>query len=197
MVLPQGRSWQVSCYHCPGETTMRCNWTLLVLALTATATAQAANWPHWRGPFFNGATDEKNLPASWSKTENVAWTADLAGAAAATPIVWEDRLFLSGVDQARDTLQAMCFDRTSGKLLWRHDVGKGIRRDSGSNYASASPVTDGKLAIFLYGNGELVCFDVAGAPRWARNIQKDYGPFAFYWTIGTSPSSSIWRIRAI
>ena len=113
--------------------------------------------------------------------------AELAGAAAATPIVWEDRVFLSAVDVAKDTLQAMCFDRVRGKLLWNREVAKGIRQDSGSNYASASPVTDGRLAIFLYGNGDLVCLDFAGGRRWARNIQKDYGPFAFYWTIGTSP----------
>jgi outer membrane protein assembly factor BamB len=153
----------------------------------AAAPAQAANWPHWRGPYFNGASEETNLPSSWSKTENIAWTADLPGAAAATPIVWDDRVFLSGVDEAKDTLQAMCFDRARGTLLWNHEVGKGIRRDSGSNYASASPVTDGKLAIFLYGNGELVCFDFAGNRLWGRNLQHDYGPFAFYWTIGTSP----------
>ncbi len=166
---------------------MRYNWVLLVLALMAAAPAQAANWPHWRGPYFNGASEETNLPSSWSKTENIAWTADLPGAAAATPIVWDDRVFLSGVDEAKDTLQAMCFDRARGTLLWNHEVGKGIRRDSGSNYASASPVTDGKLAIFLYGNGELVCFDFAGNRLWGRNLQHDYGPFAFYWTIGTSP----------
>jgi outer membrane protein assembly factor BamB len=172
----------------PKETlTVKCNWVFLILALTAAAETQAANWPQWRGPSFNGATDEKNLPSHWSKTENIAWSDDLAGAAAATPIVWDDRVFLSGVDQAKDTLLAMCFDRVGGKLLWSHEVGKGIRRDSGSNYASASPVTDGQLVIFLYGNGDLVCFDVAGSRRWTRNIQKDYGPFAFYWTIGTSP----------
>ncbi len=87
------------------------------------------------------------------------------GTAAATPIVWEDRIFLSGVDEANDTLQAMCFDRVRGRLLWNHHVAKGIRRDSRSNYASASPVTDGQLAIFFYGNGDLVCFDFAGGRR--------------------------------
>ena len=86
-----------------------------------------------------------------------------------------------------DTLQAMCFDRTNGRLLWSRDVAKGIRQDAQSNYANPSPVTDGKLVIFFYGNGDLVCFDVAGERRWARNIQQDYGPFAFFWTFGGSP----------
>ena len=34
-----------------------------VVALLAAMTSQAAasDWPQWRGPFFNGATDEKDL----------------------------------------------------------------------------------------------------------------------------------------
>ena len=84
-------------------------------------------------------------------------------------------------------LQAMCFDRVSGKLLWSHDVAKGVRQDSRSNKASSSPATDGKLVVFFYGSGDLVCFDLDGGRRWARNIQQDYGPLAFFWTFGGSP----------
>lgn len=156
-------------------------------ALTIASFAHATDWPQWRGPFFNGSTDERGLPAKWSTTENVAWSADLPGEAASTPVIWRNRLFLSGVDAARDTLQAMCFDAAGGKLLWKHDVGKGIRQDARSNFAAASPATDGQRVIFFFGSGELVCFDFEGGRRWARNIQKDYGTFAFNWTFSSSP----------
>jgi outer membrane protein assembly factor BamB len=66
-------------------------------------------------------------------------------------------------------------------------VAKGIRQDARSTYASASPVTDGRMAIFFYGNGDLVCFDADGNRRWARNVQKDFGQFAFGWTFSSSP----------
>ncbi len=161
--------------------------SIVILILAAACPAQAGNWPQWRGPFFNGSTDEKNLPSQWSKTENVAWSADLPGAAASTPVVWGNRVFLSGVDSARDVLQAMAFDRASGKLLWNHDVAKGIRRDQRSNYAASSPLTDGKMAVFFFGNGDVRCFDTEGNLRWSRNLQKDYGPFAFLWTFSSSP----------
>jgi outer membrane protein assembly factor BamB len=162
-------------------------FTFLVLLLTGVSLAQAGNWAQWRGPNFDGSTDEVDLPTEWSQTENVAWSADLPGAAASTPIIWEDRVFLSGVDSANDMLQAMCFDRRDGKLLWKHDVAKGIRKDYRSNFAAASPVTDGKLVVFFFGNGDLVCYDMQGQRQWARNLQEDYGEFAFMWTFSASP----------
>ena len=141
---------------------VKCSKMLLAMTplviLSATSAVCASDWPHWRGPFFNGSSDEKNLPSQWTTTEDIAWSAALPGAAAATPIVCGDYVYVAGIDAAKDTLQASCFDRRSGKLLWQHDVAGGIQKDNRSNYASSSPVADGKLAIFFYGNGELVCF---------------------------------------
>jgi outer membrane protein assembly factor BamB len=167
--------------------------TMLTIALitaisTAAATLRAGDWPQWRGPNFNGSTDEKNLPSDWSRTENIAWIAPLPGDAASTPIVCGDRVFLSGVDSDKDTLVALCFDRADGKLLWRHDVAEGTRRDERSNFAAPSPATDGDRVIFFYSNGDLISFDFDGKREWARNIQQDYGTFAFGWTFSSSPT---------
>jgi len=128
----------------------------LLLALVTISAAQAGEWPHWRGPFFNGSTDETNLPSKWSKTEGIAWSIELAGSSAATPIIWQDRVFLSGVDTERNTLVAACYERTSGKRLWQHDIAEGIGRDRKSTYAAPSPVTDGQRVIFFYSSGQLV-----------------------------------------
>ncbi|UCG60058.1 MAG: PQQ-binding-like beta-propeller repeat protein [Phycisphaerales bacterium] len=161
---------------------------LLSCALFSASVAGAGNWPHWRGPHFNGSSEEKNLPSSWSKSDGIAWSVELAGCSAATPIVWDDRVFLSGVDTDRDMLLAMCFDRTNGKSLWQHDIAEGIRRDRRSTFAAASAVTDGTVVVFFYSTGELVAFDLAGQRRWRRNICEDYGSFAFLWTFASSPT---------
>ncbi|MBN2473660.1 MAG: PQQ-binding-like beta-propeller repeat protein [Pirellulales bacterium] len=159
----------------------------VVLLLLATSWVEASDWPQWRGPFFNGSTDETDLPSQWSTTENIAWTAELPGCAAATPIISGDWVFLSGIDAERNVLQAMCFGRTDGMLRWRHDVAEGTRKDYRSTLAAPSPVTDGKLAVFFYSNGDLVCFDLDGKRLWGRNIQEDYGTFAFLWTFSSTP----------
>jgi outer membrane protein assembly factor BamB len=157
------------------------------MTLLIATTVSAAEWPNWRGPNYNGSTDETNLPAKWSTTENIVWAADLPGSSAATPIVWQDHVFVSSTDTEIDTLKAICFDRTSGKLLWQHDVAKGIGKDYRSTYSAPSPVTDGKLVVFFYGNGDLLAFDFAGKKLWSRNVQQDYGAFAFLWTFSSSP----------
>lgn len=153
---------------------------LMSFAVTST---YAENWGQWRGPNFNGSSDERNLPTSWSRTENVAWRADLPGPSAATPVVWDNRILVSTTELSTDTLKAMCFNQTNGELLWMHEVSKGIGQDYRSTYSAPSPVTDGKRAIFFFGDGDLVCYDMDGKQQWRKNM----GPFAFLWTFSTSP----------
>src|SRR6266496_3497606 len=66
-----------------------------VAAIALTASLSAADWPQWRGPRGNGATDEKNLPVKWSATENVAWKATIGGLGVSSPIVAGDRVFVT------------------------------------------------------------------------------------------------------
>ncbi len=148
----------------------------------------AENWAHWRGPAFNGSSPETGLPTTFSATENVQWIAPMPGPAAATPIIWGDHVFISSVDQVSRTLLAICLDRKDGNVRWRHEVAPGIHKDDRSNFASGSPTTDGKRVYFYYGNGDLVAYDFDGQKAWARNIQKEYGQFAFLWTFSSSPT---------
>ena len=170
---------------------------LLLSGAGALPAARAQDWPNWRGPQFNGsAPGAKNLPVKFSPTEGVKWAADMPGPSAATPAIYGDRVFVSSTDLKAETLVAICLDRATGKERWRHAVGTGymsggegnkIRRDERSNYASPSPVTDGKRVVFFYGNGDLAAFDLDGKKLWQRNLQQDYGDFAFQWTFSSSP----------
>lgn len=159
---------------------------LIMLLAWGTTLATAENWPQWRGPSFNGSSPEKNLPEEWSKT-NVTWNVSLPGPSAASPVVWEDHVFVSSTDLSNKTLLALAIDRRQGKVLWQHQIAEGIRRDRQSTFSASSPVTDGQRTIFFYSTGDLVAFDFAGNKVWSRNIQADYGPFAFLWTFSSSP----------
>src|SRR5438477_219801 len=98
---------------------------LLVLACLLSTlwslSALGGNWPAWRGPSGNGACDERELPESWSATENVTWKAPLPGPGNSTPIIWGDRVFLTCAIDKGAKRSVICFDR-DGKVLWRGDT---------------------------------------------------------------------------
>jgi outer membrane protein assembly factor BamB len=159
---------------------------LSLAAIVFALPAAAENWPQWRGPKLNGSSEAKNLPEELDKA-SAAWAVKLPGSGAGTPIIWENRIFLSSLDQQSQKLLAMCLDRKDGRVLWRKEVGQGNFTNNRNNMASPSPLTDGKTVWFYYGNGDLAAFDVDGNPLWSRNIQKDHGDFYYQWTYGSSP----------
>jgi outer membrane protein assembly factor BamB len=150
------------------------------------AAAQAENWAQWRGPNFNGATAEKGLPQTFSKTENVAWVTPLPGPSSATPIIWGDKVFVSSTDSESGKLMALCLSATDGKVLWKKFLGKDGKMQ-GNNFAGPSPVTDGKRVVFLYASGDLAAFDFAGNQLWARNLIKEFGSFCLKYGYNSSP----------
>jgi outer membrane protein assembly factor BamB len=162
--------------------------SLLAAACGLALTTRAQNWPHWRGPSYNGSSPATGLPTQFSTTENVAWALPLPGPSAATPIIWGDYVFVSSTDTSARTLVALAIDRRTGKARWQHKIADTLQKDRQSNYASPSPATDGKRVIFFYGNGDLAAFDFEGERLWARNLQTDYGEFAFQWTFSASPT---------
>ena len=163
-----------------------------------------ANWPNWRGPNFDGsATGVFKYPTVFSPELAVRWSHELEGPSASTPVVINDRVFLSGTrlaieGESEPDLLAICIDRKSGDSLWIKSAGSGyqpgdkdgniLQLDSRSNYSSPSPVASSTEVVFFYGNGDLVCFSHDGDLKWRRNLQADLGDFCFQWTFSASPT---------
>ena len=164
-------------------------WSIVVFGivlLTTVGSAVAENWPHWRGPRNDGTSPETNLPVKWSKTENILWRLPLPGPAGATPVVWEDRIFLTSAEG--DELVLLCVS-TEGKILWKRTLGSGNRvvRGGEGNSASPSPSTDGRHVWAFVSTGDLACYDFEGAEVWRTNLQERYGHFKLYFVMASTP----------
>jgi len=145
----------------------------LPLLLTLLAVGADANWPHFRGPHYNGVSDAISTPTTFSPEKNVKWVADLPGESASTPVVWGEHIFVSMQRDKDRRLLAICLDRGTGKVKWETECGRGEKKNAyGNNTASPSPVTDGKHVVFTFGTGELHCFDFDGKPLWKRHIRE-------------------------
>lgn len=189
---------------------MRTNYRVLATLLAAislTGTARAENWPSWRGPTGMGVSTEKDLPVKWSPTENVSWKVALPAPGNSTPIIWEDRVFIT---QAHDLTQwppktpsnfaggssagghaiarkrsVMCFGRADGKLLWQGDTtyDEPEMTHPTNPLCSASPVTDGERVIACLGSAGLVCYDLDGKLLWKYEV----GKLEHLWGTASSP----------
>ena len=166
-------------------------WTgFLIIWLAFSLNALASDWPRWRGPFQNGSSDEKNLPASWSEKENIKWITPLPGPSGSTPIICAGRIFVSSADANSKDLLALCCDAKDGKEMWRKKLATANTdwpKSFNQTMTSPSPVTDGKNVFFLYGSGTLVSLDYAGNILWQREIEKEFGNLAYMWGYSSSP----------
>src|SRR4051812_25873536 len=159
---------------------------VLVLVLIAAASiARAENWPQWRGPAFNGSSTEMNLPQNLEE-KDAAWSVELAGRGASTPIVFGDRVFVTVQGKDRK-LTAFAYSTKDASKLWEKDMGMASGNKGNADWAGPSAICDGKNVWFYFSTGDLACIDLDGNQIWALNIQKEHGPFNYQWIYGSSP----------
>lgn len=128
---------------------------------------------------------EKSVPTHWTKTGNVRWRVALPEPGNSTPVVWDDRVFVTQAVKAQNRRALLCFDRATGKLLWQSGVAYAEPETTHPTnpYASASPVTDGKLVVVWFGSAGLLAYDFDGREVWRRDLGKQQHT----WGYGSSP----------
>lgn len=172
---------------------MRLTILLLACALYALLFGSrllAENWPQWRGPNGDGTTRD-TAPTEWRPGEagdaavNVKWRVELPERANSTPVVWEDRMFLTQPLSDSQQRTLMCLDRATGKLLWQKGVVYTEEEPThdANPYCSATPVTDGERVIVWFGSAGLFCYDFRGKEIWRRDLGKQ----EHIWGYGSSP----------
>lgn len=165
----------------------------LLLSVCVVATAQAENWPCWRGPRGDGTSVDAHLPTTWSddqqgKTENVVWKVPVDGIGHSSPVVWDDVIFLTtclvddGDGKTPTDRLLICLDRATGKERWRRTVFRAPleKKHTLNSFASGTPATDGKrVFVTLFesdsddqtkNRGQMVvaAYDFAGELVWVK-----------------------------
>jgi outer membrane protein assembly factor BamB len=151
-------------------------------------------WSRWRGPSGQGLVPDSGYPDTWSDTENVAWRTPVPGSGNSSPIVWDDRIYLTTAYDAGQRLSLLAFDRASGEPLWESFApeGRTERVHQKNGHASATAVTDGERVYASFGSRGLVAFDrETGGVLW----HEDFGALDNYW--GTAGSPLLYQDRII
>ena len=194
---------------------------LLVFALGVTSLEGILgeeNWPQFRGPQASGITSG-NPPVSWDieTGKNIRWTTDVPGLGHSSPVVWDDRIFLTTAvnsesdrpslqtgwlggtgkaagDEGDWTWQVICLNRTDGKILWTKDVTSGkpaIKRHLKASHANCTCATNGNYVVAFFGSEGLYCLDFNGELIWNKDFGKLHsGPYnapKLEWGFSSSP----------
>jgi len=152
------------------------------------------NWPRFRGPTGMGLVGEGNWPQSWDGRTgvNIVWKASVPAPGNSSPVVWGNRVFLTGGNaQEREVF---CFDRTSGKLLWRTPIRTGAETPQNdereevqvfeeTGYAASTPTTDGRHVYALFATADIAAVDFDGNVVWAQNLGEPVNSYG----MATSP----------
>jgi outer membrane protein assembly factor BamB len=163
---------------------------LLILSLVwLLPSVRAEEWPGWRGPRGDGTSTETGVPLKWSEKENVRWKTAIPGAGHSSPIVWEDRVFVTSCIEKDLERVLICLDRRDGKVKWQTTVLKSRLegKHNLNSHASSTPVTDGKhvWVTFLDApdrNNPVVrvyCYDFDGKKVWEKSPGKLFSVHGF------------------
>ena len=168
------------------------------------------NWHQWRGPRADGTAPHGDPPVEWSEEKNIRWKVEMPGEGSATPIVWEDRVFVVAAIETDRAAEAppeadpsakteppgnyyqfvvLCLDRATGQERWRQVACEEVPHEGKhptNTYASASPTTDGSRLYVSFGSRGVFCYDLDGNPLWEQKL--GHLRTRFGWGEGASPA---------
>ena len=151
----------------------------------AASLVRGEEWTQFRG-FDYGRTSETNLAERWD-SEIVAWKTPLPGRGASSPVVFDNRIYLTaytgyGIDREAPgdpgdlVRHLLCIEADHGSIVWQ----KAVPAQSNKNefttwgvalhgYASSTPAVDKTGIYVFFGETGVLAFDHAGEELWQTN----------------------------
>lgn len=153
-------------------------------------------WPSFRGNQASGVADNQYPPVLWNieKNINLKWKTYIPGLSHASPIIWDDNLFIItaygndstaeyrvGIygdvepadDMSHHIWKIYCLDKNTGMIQWEKKAYEGIprvQRHTKATQANSTPATNGKYIVALFGSEGLVCYDLDGNEQWRKDL---------------------------
>lgn len=196
--------------------TSTCLFLLLVGSSGLLSANDQVNWPSFRGPGGRGIAMNCETAEAWDATdpsdEAILWKTKVPGLGHSSPTVWENNIFLATAvpamndvplqvgrggnieaadDNGEQTWLVLCYDKASGKELWRKEACKGkpqATRHPKATHANATVAVDQKHVVAFFGSEGCYCFDHDGDLLWKRDLGViDISKYDIGWGYASSP----------
>lgn len=179
-----------------------CLFPLLMLsgqynAIAQTAKIESADWARFRGPNGAGIANAKSVPIAWSQEAGVLWKTPLPGAGASSPVVFQDRIYLTAYSgyfvpgEDSGTLEQLkrhviAVRLKDGEIIWNKSFAAKLPeeeriRDHG--FAANSVAVDSDRVYAFFGKSGVLALDHDGNEVW----RADVGSKTNGWGTAASP----------
>lgn len=195
---------------------MRITVTVYILLVGFMNGAVAENWEQFRGTQAGGVSIHSTLPTQWDveSGQNILWETEIPGLAHASPIIWEDNIFIATAvssnnaelkvglygdigaadDNESQQWRLLAVDKNNGEIIWNTLAHEGIPRSvrhTKATHCNSTPATNGEFIVAAFGSEGLYCFDMKGEQQWYKDLgDLDAGFFkvpSAQWGYASSP----------
>ncbi len=187
-------------------------------AVGSDSNGTASRWLPFDSSARRSVKGSTEFAISWNVSGNgddetrVRWKAPVPGLGHSSPVIVGDRIFLltaiagDGVaplqvgrggqpdaadDQGEQSWVVLCYDRSSGKEVWRRIAKRDVpraTRHAKATHANTSVATDSENLVAFFGSEGLHCYDLDGNLRWSRDLGViNISKYGIGWGFASSP----------
>ncbi len=110
-----------------------------IIPLLLVSVTFAGQWPRFRGPNGQGISDAKTIPVKWAESD-YNWKIELPGTGPSSPVVWDDKVFVTCADQNAPKGILVAVDATTGRILWKKEYSlSSSKMNKLNSYATGTP----------------------------------------------------------
>lgn len=160
--------------------------TMFVAVLSVTALpCPAGDWPHWRGPNYDGISRETELINSWPESgPEELWRIPLGKGFSGVSVVGASAytMYSDGGDE-----YVTCLDVANGEQRWRVRSGETFKDSLGDGPRATPTIHEGR--VYSHGaTGSILCLNAGtGDKVWGLNSLETFGANNVGWGLSASP----------
>ena len=127
-----------------------------------------ADWPSFRGPRYDGISDETGFNTSWAEPLPFVWGKEL-GSGFSSFACLGDKVYTCGTQSRQQVI--FCLDADTGNTIWQQNIEPEYRESSGGDGTRATPTLDDGRVYILGAQGTLLCLNAdTGENIWTHRF---------------------------
>lgn len=161
--------------------------TSIALGWASTGAAEDREWTRFRGPNGCGVGRAAHIPETWSEGD-YNWRTELPGKGFSSPVIWDDRLYVTATIEELTTFITLCLNTADGSVKWQRQFqSKPHPKYKANCDACATPAVDADRLYVVWATPDEHVVRALDQRDGTELWQRDLGPFVAEDGFGTSP----------